>query len=327
MVRRTAIATAVLAAFSVFAGTAQATAPGVAGDIVFQRYLGPGNSQGSIYTIRPDGTRERQVTASPPGLTDRFPDFGPHSKRIAFQRCGDFCQVITVKADGTDLQALTPMCAAGQIPPACTDNSYPAYSPNGKRIAFVRIFGNLDEQTGQPDHVAIWFMQRTGNAPRAVTRPQSRVYEDDEPQWTPDGKRIVFMRLDVARNLGAIFTVRSNGHDLRQITPWELDAGDGPDISPDGTHVLFRFPEHSGFEGSNLASMTLDGTDFRQLTNSAPDERVLSASYSPDGTRITVARDGIAGLPDVWTMKTDGSDVRRVTSNPLWDSGPDWGAR
>jgi TolB protein len=135
------------------------------------------------------------------------------------------------------------------------------------------------------------------------------------------------MRLDVARNLGAIFTVRSNGHDLRQITPWELDAGDGPDISPDGTHVLFRFPEHSGFEGSNLASMTLDGTDFRQLTNSAPDERVLSASYSPDGTRITVARDGIAGLPDVWTMKTDGSDVRRVTSNPLWDSGPDWGAR
>jgi hypothetical protein len=34
---------------------------------------------------------------------------------------------------------------------------------------------------------------------------------------------------------------------------------------------------------------------------------------------------GTAGLSDVWTMKTDASDVQRVTSNPLWDSGPDWG--
>ena len=43
------------------------------------------------------------------------------------------------------------------------------------------------------------------------------------PSWTPDGKRIVFVRFDVARERWAIFTVRSNGHDLRQITPWELD--------------------------------------------------------------------------------------------------------
>jgi site-specific recombinase XerD len=46
-------------------------------------------------------------------------------------------------------------------------------------------------------------------------------------------------------------------------------------------------------------------------------------TISPHVLRHTAA----AGLPDVWTMKTDGSDVRRVTFNPLWDSGPDWGAR
>jgi TolB protein len=328
MVRRAAVATAVVVVFGVLASAARATAPGVAGDIVFQRYLGPDNSQGSIFTIRPNGTGERQVTSSPPGMTDRFPDFGPHSERIAFQRCGEFfCQVMSVNRDGTDLRALTPGCAPGQFPPACTDDSYAAISPNGKRIAFVRVSGNIDEETGQPDHIAIWFMQSSGQAPRAVTHPATRLYEDDQPQWTPDGKRIVFVRFDVARERWAIFTVRSNGHDLRQITPWDLDAGDGPDISPDGTRVLFRFPAHGGFEGSNLATMNLEGTGFRQLTNTAPDERMLSASYSPDGTRITFARDGIAGLPDVWTMKTDGSDVRRVTSNELWDSGPDWGAR
>ena len=327
MLRRTAIATAVLVVLGVLASAAGATAPGVAGDIVFQRYLAPENTQGSIFTIRPDGTGEHQVTTSPPGFTDRFPDFGPHSEFIAFQRCADTCQVMSVNRDGTGLRALTAMCDPGQFPPDCTDDSYAAISPNGKRIAFVRISGNFDPETGQPEHVAIWFMQSSGQAPRAVTHPATRLFEDDEPQWTPDGKRIVFLRFDVANERWALFTVRSNGHDLRQITPWDLDGGDGADISPDGKRVLFRFPAHEGFEGSNLATMNLDGTDFRQLTNNAPGERMLSASYSPDGTRITFAHDGIAGLPDVWTMKTDGSDVQHVTTNPLWDSGPDWGAR
>ena len=327
MVRRASAVSAALIVSSVLASSAQATAPGVAGDIVFQRYLGPDNSQGSIYTIRADGTGERQVTSTPPGLTDRFPDFGPRSRSIAFQRCADFCQVMTVKPDGTDLRALTPMCAAGQEPPECTDNAYPAFSPDGRRIAFARLFGRIDPETGQPDHIGIWLMGRDGSAPRAVTRPAARRFEDGEPQWTPDGKGIVFVRYDVARNLGAIFTVRAGGHRLRQITPWELDAGDGPDISPDGERVLFRFPEHNGFEGSDFASMNLDGTGFRQLTDTAPDERALSASYSPDGRRITFARDGLAGLPDVWTMRTNGRDVRRVTADAQWDSGPDWGAR
>ena len=327
IVRRLAVAAVVMVAFGVLASPAGATAPGVAGDIVFQRYLGPDNSQGSIFTIRPDGSGERQVTSSPPGMTDRFPDFGPHSKQIAFQRCTDFCHVMTVKSDGTDLRALTTICAPGQFPPDCTDDFYPAVSPNGNRIAFVRASGRIDEQTGQIDHVGIWIMRRNGSAPRPVTQPPARVYEDDQPQWTPDGKRIVFVRLDIARNLGAIFTVRPNGHQLRQLTPWELDAGDGPDISPDGNRVLFRYPAHSGFEGSDFATINLDGTDFRQLTNTAPTERALSGSYSPDGTRITIARDGIAGLPDVWTINTNGSDVQRVTTNQLWDSGPDWGAR
>src|SRR5690349_8463996 len=157
-----------VAAAGLLAAPARATAPGAAGDIVFQRYLAPDNAQGSIFTIAPSGTGERQVTASPLGLTDRFPDFGPHSERIAFQRCGDTCQVMSVKRDGTDLRALTPLCPPGVFPPACTDDAYPAYSPNGKRIAFQRISGNVDPDTGQPEHVAIWLMQSSGQAPRPV---------------------------------------------------------------------------------------------------------------------------------------------------------------
>ena len=68
-----------------------------------------------------------------------------------------------------------------------------------KRPSPVRRWRILGSCTGQ------------AKAPRAVTHPQTRVYEDDQPQWTPDGKRIALVRIDVARGLGAIFTVRPNG--------------------------------------------------------------------------------------------------------------------
>src|SRR4029453_9973719 len=124
MVRQTAVFTAVLVVLFVLASAAHATAPGVAGDIVFQRYLAPENTQGSIFTIAADGSGERQVTTSPPGMTDRFPDFGPHSEGIAFHPCGGFgCQVMRVNRDGRNLRALTAVCAPGQFPPACTDNA------------------------------------------------------------------------------------------------------------------------------------------------------------------------------------------------------------
>ena len=77
IVRRAAVATAVVAVFGVLASAARATALGVPGDIVFQRYLGPDNSQGAIYTISPDGTGERQVTSSPPRHDRPVPGLRP----------------------------------------------------------------------------------------------------------------------------------------------------------------------------------------------------------------------------------------------------------
>ena len=266
----------------VLASAARATAPGVAGDIVFQRYLEPDNGRGSIFTMRPNGTGERQVTASPPGMTDRFPDFG------AAQRA--------------------------------------------HRLSALRRVLPSDDGQGR----------RHGSAPshedvRAGSDP-SRLHRELVPRLLAERQphRLRAPVRSPRRGDGAARPRRDLGHgpERHRASPgdatavaWELDAGDGPDISPDGKRVLFRFPEHNGFEGSDTATMNLDGTGFRQLTDTAPTERVLSAPYSPDGRHITLARDGIAGLPDVWTMQTNGRDLRRVTFNALWDSGPDWGAR
>ena len=56
------------------------------GRIAFRRFLNEERTWGAVFTIRPDGTRERQVTFPPEGFVDRNPDVSPDGRRIAFQR-------------------------------------------------------------------------------------------------------------------------------------------------------------------------------------------------------------------------------------------------
>ena len=68
---------------------------------------------GAVFTIRPDGTRERQVTLPPEGYVDRNPDVSPDGRRIVFERelveCDDVCteEIFVVDVDGRNLTQLT----------------------------------------------------------------------------------------------------------------------------------------------------------------------------------------------------------------------------
>ena len=67
---------------------AGATAPGENGRIAFRRFVGP-DLIATIFTIRPDGTGERQLAQPPEGAGDDFPDYASDGSLIAFDRCGD----------------------------------------------------------------------------------------------------------------------------------------------------------------------------------------------------------------------------------------------
>ena len=74
-------------------------------------------------------------------------------------------------------------------------------------------------------------------------------------------------------------------------------------------------------------SSTPDGSRRRQVTHVSADTMLLSASFSPDGTRFVYSQTGTTGEPDIFTARVDGSHVRQVTRTALWDSAPDWGPK
>ena len=320
--RRLWIAAAAVAALGAGAQSAHATAPGHNGRIAFRRFLDPDRTHGAIFTINPDGSAERQASNPPADASDDFPDVAADSSVIAFQRCRDFCQVVVARLDGSGAHPVGPGCGAGQAPPACIHSYYVALSPDVKRIAFIGAWGDIEGDAIA--HQDIFTMRVDGSHVRRVTASPLRGTVYGEPQWSPDGRRLVFVRYEEDGNQ-ALVTADADGRHQRRVTPWSLHAGDGPDWSPDGSRILFRSPENDDFLNSNLFTIRADGHGLRQITHVAPDTKLYSASFSPDGTQITFGMLGIGGLADIYRMRADGSAIAPVTRTPFHDSAPDWG--
>jgi Tol biopolymer transport system component len=232
---------------------------------------------------------------------------------------------MTVHPDGTGLARLAG-CKPNQAPPKCADVSYPAVSPDSGSIAFVRAFGHVRDD--QIDHVGIYSMRLDGSGLRRISLPKLRTAEDGDPQWSPDGRRLVFVRHNVtAKPAGgqAVFVADADGTHVRRVTAWKLRAGDGPDWSPDGTQILFRSPETENFLNSNIFTIHPDGTGLRQVTHASGKTKVYSASFAPDGTAITLGLTGVDDQADVYRIGIDGTGLTPVTRTHAWDSAPDWG--
>ena len=308
--------------------SALATAPGVNGRIAFRRYLGPDRTQGAIFVANPDGTDERQLTRPPRNGGDDYPDVSPDGSFVAFERCVSACGLYIVNTDGSGLHRVDKDgCKPGKQPPACADASYVAISPDGKQLAFNRGFGQV--RNDQIDHAGIYRMRIDGSGLKRVSLPKKRTAEDGEPQWSPDGRQIVFVRHNVTarpRGQQAVMVVNADGTGLRRVTPYKLKAGDGPDWSPDGTQILFRSPENENFLNDDIWTIHPDGTGLRRVTHVAGTKtKVYSASFSPDGSSITLGLTGVGGQADVWRIGVDGTGLTPVTRTPRWDSAPDWG--
>lgn len=102
---------------------------------------------------------------------------------------------ITWSPDGTQLayQAendIYVVSVAGVVPVNLTNagpdeiNQHPAWSPDGRHIAFASTRGNHGLRSG----LRIYLMNADGSNPVKLTEGQA-----ESPSWSPDGSKIVFM--------------------------------------------------------------------------------------------------------------------------------------
>lgn len=207
-----------------------------------------------VYVMNVDGSGLKRITRSP--ARDTSPSWSPDGKRIAFARqrgeegensvC-DSC-IATIKLDGTGLKRLTGTNGFA---------SNPAWSPNGKQIAFskfVRGSGGDIFKMNAADGSQKKNLTNTGRA------------QESEPNWSPDGKKLAYTSFTESQGAcDRVFTMNVDGTNQTNLTG--RDGGWSPGWSPDGSKIVFSNanPDAPNFD---LFVMNADGTEVARLTRS-----------------------------------------------------------
>ena len=304
--RHLALGMAVLVLVAATAATA--TPPGRNGLIVYGQELRPDHYQ--LFTIRPDGSEAKQITHV---LNAGNPDWSPNGKTIVAELDAKNGAGITLLSPtGTAIRNLTPKGYQGQ----------PSFSPDGKWIVYERDIA--------PGNNGVWLMRSNGTALRRVTRNPFAGDEcgcDTDPNFSPNGKLITFVRIKKDGRQQALFAVRPNGTGLRQLTPYSWEVAIKHDWSPDGklivltTNADFVRPNQS----ANLVTIRPDGSGMKNLTGfTGGTENAFAGSFSPDGKQI-VFRIESGDTYSLALIDRDGGNLQRITTGKGRPRFIDWG--
>ncbi len=303
-------------AFVAAPAVALASSPWVA----FQTSLRNGQfGDDGVFLVRPDGTDQHEVATAIPG-EHIHPDWSSDGHSLVFAGlAGDRHQIIRFDplSDPTGAHAQQLTACAG----SCADDMDPALSPTDAKIAYVEVGGPLvpfgDFEVPATQDLRIATIAPGGlTHMRTLLQTRTTTMELNAPRWSPDGSHLVFWAERHVDDTGqpvdqtAVFTIRADGTQLVQVTPWSMLAGDC-DWSPDGTRLVFATHPLQVFNFdpvvSNLFTVRPDGTGLRQLTHSTTsNDRATQAHFTPDG-HIIYTRVATGGRT-LWLTNADGSN-------------------
>jgi TolB protein len=189
----------------------------------------------------------------------------------------------------------------GGTAPDVPRDGAPAWSPDGKQIAFYSEVG------GRP--ADLFVMDADGRDVRQLTRtPAAEGY----PAWSPDGSRLAFESHTPNGNFD-VYVMNADGSNVRRLTE-DPRRDVGPAWSPDGSKIAFM-SDRAGKE-FNLYLMNADGSGVEQLTSGETD---WFPQFSKDGGRIAFHR-----WNDVHVMDLATRQAVRLTTSPDNGMYPTW---
>jgi len=271
------------------------------GHIVFTCQIYKAQASNQICIINADGTGFRRLTTNS-NTQHYYPSLSPDGKDVVYAafRESNVYEIYEMNIVSGSVKQLTDKLGILNAP---------EISPDGEYIIFKR-------STGTSDKNAIWIMDRNGenagNIPRALGW---------DPTWSPDGKYILFASdMDGAIQL---YSIRVNGKELHRVSSLPAIRGRS-DWSSDGRFII----TYSGGPWQHeVYIMNADGSDARMISPTGGNSQ--GASFSPDGQWVTFTayfdHPNEDNGCEIYIMRIDGTDLRRLTSNDYCDYQPRWG--
>jgi serine/threonine protein kinase len=194
--------------------------------------------------------------------SDRSPSISPDGRTVAFQSSRDGVSQIWLKqVESGSETALT----------SGPDDTLPRYSPDGAWILFIRAR-------------ALYRVPVLGGDPRKL------IDNVDEAGWSPDGRRMVFLRTELAGpTLNTSIGIASQDGSSQIIRRFQNEQLVGPSWSPDGNTMAFVI-RRPGIQSLRLLSV--DGKESRDLQCPMRGGGISAAAWTASGDEL------IYGLPD-----------------------------
>jgi Tol biopolymer transport system component len=299
-IRRLLIASSALAAgcMGAVAAPGQAAYPGKNGKIAFQPFngsVGEGNPDNGLWVLKPTGAGRRRLTGLPKDAG--YPAFSPSGRQLAYVYGSPPTQIYISDSQGHHVRRLTHLRGQG------ADTNKPTWSPDGRQLAFTFSRTGSDSSIavigadGRHFHVifrgfalspvwstrnriafvtlagSLWTMDPNGSHRRRLTHPTGAL-ADDHPNFSPDGKHLLFDRTNSADpgiTIKNIYEIAATGGHLARLTgPGGFQAE--PAWAPNGKQIVY-VSDQGADHANQLWLMSANGSAPRQLTSirSAPD--------------------------------------------------------
>ena len=239
------------------------------------------------------------------------PSLSPDNTRVAFawHKENDPSMHIYVKVIGTE----EPVA----ITTGNTLNAFPAWSPDGRFIAFRRLCVPLirqiqltNVQSCDETATGIFLIPSVGG-PERLLHATTPIAAEGQLSFSPDGKRLLFADMDKGR--WTIFSLSLDDLTVHRLTDPVTASGDTePAFSPDGKWIAFS---RDTKDAPNVYVMPAEGGSPRAVTHWSENPILAGLSWTADSKSV------VYGGISLWRVRvSDGS--RQQISNAMFSFSP-----
>jgi Tol biopolymer transport system component/DNA-binding winged helix-turn-helix (wHTH) protein len=222
------------------------------------------------------------------------------SSSLAFSSDGKTLAVIDSEPDKTNFGIFLVDIETGEkkrltSPPQSTSDYETSFSPDGKQLAFLRVFNR--------QVIELFVIPVSGGEPRQLTQDNSVI---TGLAWGKDGQSLIIASRRIG-NQSNLWQVPAGGGTPVRIVTGEKNVTN-PAISPDGKTIAFV----EELRDTNLWQFDYSGPAPRDSKFIVSSRAEHSPSYSPDGRKIVFVSDR-TGNYEIWLADADGKNQRQLT--------------